>query len=141
MPQGVPMINGRVYSWADLVINILGVVVTGVTAISYKSKRDKENVYGAGAEPVGRGYGNKTYEGSITLHVDEIAAIEAASPSGSLDDIPPFTIVVSYQPETGPIKTEKLKFCEFMENSRAWKQNDTKGEVEIPLVIGSIQWK
>jgi hypothetical protein len=138
MPQGTPMINGRLYGWADLVIVIMGVVVSGVTAVSWKRKRVKENRYGAGAQPVGRGYGNIEYEASITLHVDEIAAIEAAIPSGHLDDALPFNIVISYQPETGPIKTETLKFAEFTENARDWKQGDTASEVELPLIIGKV---
>ncbi len=141
MPNGTPMINGRTYGWADLVVVVMGVIVTGITAVSWKRKRTKENIYGAGAEPVGRGYGNIEYEGSITLHVDEIAAIEAAIPSGHLDDALPFNVVISYQPETGPIKTETLKYVEFLENSRDWKQGDTKGEVELPLVIGKVLTK
>lgn len=141
MPQGTPMINGRLYGWADLVIVIMGVVVTGVTSISWKRKRVKENKYGAGGQPVGRGYGNIEYEASITLHVDEIAAIEAAIPSGHLDDALPFNVVLSYQPETGPIKTETLKFVEFTENARDWKQGDTASEVELPLIIGKVNLK
>lgn len=135
------LINGRAYSWADLKVNILGVLIYGIMAISYEEKNDKENVYGAGGKPVARGYGNTTFDGSITLSVEEVEALEKAAPSGSLAKIPPFSIVVAYVPDgSTKIKTEILKFVEFMGNKRAWKQNDMKGEIEIPLIIGDIDW-
>lgn len=135
------MINGRSYGWADISVNIMGIKLFGITAINYKDAREMENVYGAGHKPVARGYGNTTYEGSVTLHTEEIAALEAASPTGRLQDIPEFTVVVSYLPDTGVIKTEKLKHVRFMENSRDWKQGDTKSEIELPLIVGDIHWR
>jgi len=136
-----PLINGRAYSWSDLTINIMGVPVFGITAIDYEEKQEKTNNYGAGAKPVSRGYGNFTFEGNITLTVEEVESLEKSAPNGNINKIPPFTIVVAYLPE-GATKTkiEKLKFVEFTGNKRAWKQNDMTGDVEIPLIIGDIEW-
>lgn len=135
------LINGHSYSWADLTVNLFGAPVAGISAISYESKRDKTNVYGAGSLPVARGYGNRTFDGSITLSTEEVEAIEKASPNGNIADIPPFTIVVAYLPEnSNKKKVEKLLAVEFLGDKRAWKQNDQTGEVEIPLIIGNIVW-
>lgn len=135
------LINGRSYSWADLTVNIFGAPLAGISAISYEDKTEKTNIYGAGNKPVARGYGNTTYEGSITISVEEVEAIEKAAPQGNIAKIPPFTVVVAYVPEgSTKIKKEKLLAVEFTGNKRAWKQNDQTGEVEIPLIIGDIVW-
>jgi hypothetical protein len=54
-------------SWEDVRLNLFGNPIAGVTAISYSESQEKQNFWGAGNEPQERGYGNKTYEASITL--------------------------------------------------------------------------
>ena len=43
--NGVPLINGVEYGWADVVLAINGVPVSGITAISYGEKQDVANIY------------------------------------------------------------------------------------------------
>ena len=52
-----PLINGKSYEWADIVVNVLGVPIIGITNIEYEEKQGMENIYGAGRFPVSRGYG------------------------------------------------------------------------------------
>jgi hypothetical protein len=73
-----PMINGVTPSWANIVVNISGVPVLGITAINYEDKQNTENVYGAGQRPVARGYGRIECSGNITLLRDEIEALRDA---------------------------------------------------------------
>ena len=87
-----PLVNGTNYSWANVTLILFGVPVTGVTEISYSAKQKKENNYGAGVEPVSRGYGNKEYEGSISLYADVWKKIIAASPDRDPLQIAPFDI-------------------------------------------------
>ena len=91
-----PLINGVNYSWANVKLVLFGVPVVGITQIEYKRKQKKENNYGFGLEPVSRGYGNKEYEGKITLYRDEWNAIIAAAPNRDPLDIPWFDIQVSF---------------------------------------------
>ena len=51
--NGIPMVNGTLYSWADIVAVISGVPVTGITAIEYGDEQEVVNKYGAGRHPVG----------------------------------------------------------------------------------------
>jgi hypothetical protein len=141
MPQLPPLVNGRAYGWADITCSPGGIPATGITAIDYDQKRVKDNIYGAGDAPVARGYGKKTYSGKITLSMEEIERRRAVSPTGSLSDIPPFTIVVSYLPDGAPIVTHKLQYCEFVEDGVSAKEGDTSLPKEIELVIGAIAWK
>jgi len=58
--NGVPLINGEEYVWGDIKTSINGVPVTGIVAISYSDKQDKQNNYGAGRHPVSRSRGRIT---------------------------------------------------------------------------------
>lgn len=133
-----PLINGREYGWADIVVNIGGVPVTGITAIKFGEEMEKENVYGAGRNPVSRGYGRVKSTASITLLAGTVMALEAKAPKKQLYRIAPFPIVVSYQPESGPIVTKILKNCEFKKTEFDWKEGDMSKPVELELIISHI---
>jgi hypothetical protein len=134
------LINGIAYSWSDVNVNVLGVLVSGISAINYEDEQEIEDNYGAGRMPVSRGYGEIKTTGSITLHSEEIVALQKVVPGGRLQDIPPFDIPVTYLPASGVITTDILKNVQFKKNSRNPKQGDKKIEVEIPLAISHIQW-
>lgn len=133
-----PLINGREYGWADIVVNIGGVPVTGITAIKFGEEMEKENVYGAGRNPVSRGYGRVKSTASLTLLAGTVMALEAKAPKKQLYRIAPFPIVVSYQPEAGPIVTKILKNCEFKKTEFDWKEGDMSKPIELELIISHI---
>jgi hypothetical protein len=138
--QQIPLINGRRHSWGDVSVNVLGRTVTGITAISYKKKRNKTNNYGSGSEPDHRGRGNSEYEASITLYDYEVDAIVNTLAEGQdLTDIAPFSIPVVYDTGNGQIKTDVLQNVEFLEDARDLKQGDTKIERVCPLIIAGIK--
>jgi hypothetical protein len=133
-----PLINGINYSWANVSVVLFGTPVVGILAIDYKRKQKKENNYGAGNEPVSRGYGMKEYEGSIELYTDTWKAIIAASPNRDPMQIVPFDIPVVFG-GTGVLTTKDvLRAVEFLEDPLETKTGDTKITVKIPLIIGGI---
>lgn len=134
-----PLINGINYSWGNVTLVLFGVPVIGITKISYKRKQKKENNYGAGQDPVSRGYGNKEYEGSIELYLDEWKRIIAASPGRDPLDIAPFDIQVVYGGSKVSADKDVLRSCEFLEDDFSGSQGDQKLMVTIPLVIASIE--
>ena len=133
------MINGRLYGWGDIVINIGGVPVAGVRGIEYGEAQEKVNVYGAGRQPIGRGYGRVACEGSITLEGSTVIALQDRAPAGQLHRIAPFSITVIYQPETGPIVRDVLRNAEFTNNPTSWTEGDMTRDVQLTLIIGSIK--
>lgn len=136
-----PLINGVEPSWASLTVVIGGVVVTGITGIDYEDDQVIENVYGAGQQPVARGYGNIQCKGAITLLRSEVENIRTASATGRLQDIAPFDIVCSFVPiQGGQIITHKLRNCQFKKDSTTLKQGDTKNEQVMDLEISHIEW-
>ena len=138
--NGVPFVNGKSYDWADIVLVIAGVPVTGITGIEYKDDQDIVTKYGAGRYPVGFAKGRITSTGKITLYQEEVEAMQRQSLTGRLQDIAPFDILVSYLPDTGIVSIDKLRNCMFKNNGRGWKEGDTGQEVEIDLVMSHIQW-
>jgi hypothetical protein len=138
MPGSVPVINGVNYSWANISLILFGTPVIGITAIDYKRKQEKKNNYGAGQQPVSRGYGNYEYEGSIELYMDVWKQIISSSPNRDPLLIPMFDIPVVYG-GTGVLTTKDvLRGCEFTEEGLDTKSGDTRILIKIPLIIGSI---
>ncbi|SMC75365.1 hypothetical protein [Chryseobacterium sp. YR221] len=133
-----PLINGREYGWSDIVVNIGGVPVTGIRAVKYEEEQEKENIYGAGRNPVSRGYGRVKATASITLLSGTLFALKSKAPKGQLHRIAPFTVVVSYQPESGPVVTHLLKNAEFKKTAFDWKEGDMSKEIELELLISHI---
>lgn len=138
--NGIPMVNGMLYSWADIVFAINGVPVTGITAIEYGDSQDVVNKYGAGRHPVGRAKGRITPSAKITMYQEEVEAIQSQAPNGRIQDIAPFDITVTYLPDSGIIKTDKIRNVQFTANSRKWKEGDTGQEVELELIPSHIEW-
>lgn len=136
-----PLVNGTAYSWSQITVNILGVPVAGVSAINYNEEQEMQDNYGAGNRPTARGYGRITTEGSITLHMEEVEALQAAVSTGRLQDIPEFDVVVAYLPEGGNIVTHTLKNCRMKNNGREVSEGDMVINVEIPMQISHINWK
>ena len=58
--NGIPLVNGMLYSWADIVTSISGVPVTGIVGVEYGDDQEVVNKYGAGRHPVGRAKGRIT---------------------------------------------------------------------------------
>ena len=136
-----PLINGVNYSWSNVTLVLFGVPVIGIAKIEYSRKQKKDNNYGLGVDPISRGYGNKEYEGKISIYRDEWNKIIAAAPSRDPLDIDFFDIQVSFSGTRVAPSLDVLRACEFLEDPFTVAQGDTKIMVEIPLIIGAIEHK
>lgn len=135
------LINGTAYSWSSIQFVLFGVPVVGITSIDYKTKQAKTNNYGAGIEPVSRGYGRKEYEGSIEIYLDEWKKIIAAAPKKDPLAVGWFGIQVLYGNSIADATQDTLQGVEFLEDPFTAKEGDTKLLVKIPLIIGGIVHK
>ena len=138
--NGVPLVNGMLCAWADIVVLIGGVPVTGITGVEYDDQQEIVNKYGAGRHPVGRAKGRITPSGKLILYQEEVQALSAQSTTGRLQDLPPFDVIVQYLPDSGLLVTDKIRNCHISGNARKWKEGDTGQEVELPLVPSHIAW-
>ena len=138
--NGIPLVNGHLYSWADIVVTIGGVPLTGITAVEYGEEQEVVNLYGAGRYPVGRSKGRITPSAKLTLYQEEAEALQRQAPMGRLQDIAPFDVIVTYLPDSGIVATDKVRNCQFKANSRKWAEGDTGQKVELELVPSHIEW-
>ena len=133
-----PLINGTNYSNGNVSVILFGTPIVGIVAIDYNVKQKKDNNYGAGYQPVSRGYGMYEYTGSIEIYLDVWKSIIAQAPNRDPLQIPPFDIPITYG-GTGVLTTKDvLRAVEFLENPTDTKTGDTKITVKIPLIIGGI---
>jgi hypothetical protein len=131
---------GRVAGWNNVQVVLLGRQVEGITALAYNDSTEKENIYGAGNKPVGRGEGNYKAEASITLLKEEINALQMALGFGkNLADIEPFDIPVMYVYKNRIMK-DVIRNCEFTGNGVDVKQNDKSIATQMTLVVSHIDW-
>ena len=129
------MFDSRQYEFADTTLFLGNRDVTGLRAINYTEKQEKEALYGKGNKPLSIQKGNKSYEGSIGILQSELEALEVAG-GGSILDLE-LTAVVNYgNPSKGDmIKTDELIGVQFTEAPRGMKQGDKFMEIELPIVF------
>lgn len=143
------LINGVLYSWANITLILFGNVIRGVRSIKYNYKQEKKNVYGYGTEPIGRTYGNVEYTCEIQILRDEMQNIITAMKLAGfkkITDIPSFNIPVLYgiNPAGGlnPIpfaqSQDIVMAAEFMDFNFEGKQNDQELIMNVPLIVGGI---
>jgi hypothetical protein len=126
--------NTREYEWSDINVVVAGRNITGLRAISYTGKQEKEPLFAKGNRPHSIQRGNKSYEGSITLLQSEYEALTKAA-GGDVLDIS-FDVVACYgNPSKGDaITTDILTGCEFTEDKTDWKQGDKFQEKAMPFI-------
>ena len=133
------LINGQAYSYTDIVMLLAGVPLASVSEINYKIEQEKVNNIGLSSKPVSRGRGAKNPTGSIKVAMDETQVIRANAPNGSLLDIPPFDIQVTFlNPTTEKLATHILKNCEFTVDGHEMAAGDTEIAMTYDLIIGDI---
>lgn len=126
--------------WNNVTLTMLGRDIEGITEISYNDSEEKENVYGAGKMPIGRGSGNYKGECSITLLLEEVVALQQSlGPGKRLTDIAPFDIAVSYEYE-GYIYKDRIRNCEFQGRGVEVKQNDKTIAQKFDLIVSHVDW-
>ncbi|MBI9055520.1 MAG: hypothetical protein JEY96_16980 [Bacteroidales bacterium] len=138
----VPLINGAEPSWANLTVSIASLPENAITSIDYEDDQDMENIYAAGQTPVARGYGQIKPSAKVGLLRSAVEAIRVSSPTGRLQDIAPFDIVVQFVPlEGGTIITHKIRNCQFKKDSLSTKKGDMSIETDFDLLPSHIEWK
>ena len=134
-------VNGNLYDWESVEVQLPGGVAVGITNISYSDERPIEARYGKGNVP--RGYGRKNYKatGSMELDRDEAEALREAL-GGSVYNSKPFQIVVSYGNDDMPTVTDTLPAVKITKNdTSAGQDNDNAGALKHDLtILAPIKW-
>jgi hypothetical protein len=143
MAKNKPMINGIAYSWSQIEIQLSNIKQTlvGVKKIEYSDEQEIQMNFGAGNMPVSRGHGRVTAEATIELSMEDVEAIRAQIPSGRLNDLNEFDVIVSYlHPDKAKIVTHTIKHCVFNTNNSGSEEGGMEITSELPLNPAYIQW-
>lgn len=131
---------GKVAGWNSTTATMMGRDIEGITELKYDDNVEKENIYGAGKMPIGRGEGNYKATASITLIKEEVDALQISlGPGKRLTDIAPFDIAVSYD-YLSKIYKDRIRNCEFTGRSVEVKQNDKVIATTFDLIVSHIDW-
>lgn len=138
----VPLINGRAYDFAQIRVTMFGNIVPSISAVEYMEEQEKENNFGAGDRPVSRGAGAINSSGKLTISMNDVEAIRAATVDGSLLNIPAFDVTVTYlHPTASKVVSHILKNCEFINDGVTTAQGDKDVKRDFDIVISHIIWK
>jgi len=134
-------VNGVLYDWESVEVQLPGGTAVGITSISYSDERGVEPRYGKGNTP--RGYGRKNYKasGNMELDRDEFETLKKAL-GGSVYKGEPFQIVVSYGDEGLPTITDSLPAVKITkQDSGASQDDDNAGKVKCDFaILAPIKW-
>jgi hypothetical protein len=89
---------------------------------------------GRGYEPIGRAYGNITYEGSVEVYQEELQKWINAAPGKDLLSIPPANMKLIATGVGVPPLEKTLYALEFDTEALEASQGDTSLKVTIPFI-------
>lgn len=135
-----PLVNGIAYDYTQIAIRMFGEEVAGVTSISYTEEQTKENNFGTGNRPVSRGRGAINASASITVSMNDIEALRDIAEEGSLLNLAPFDIQVTYL-NNQKVVTHILKNCEFTSDGVEASQDDKDISRSFDLVVSHIKYR
>ncbi|WP_051294823.1 hypothetical protein [Maridesulfovibrio bastinii] len=134
-------INGNLYDWESVEVQLPHGVTVGLTDIGYTDERGIEARYGKGSIP--RAFGRKNYKatGSGTLDKDEFERLRVGL-GGSVYTKAPFVIVISYANQDQPVITDTLPDVLITKvDTSSQQEDDNAGTVKLDFIILSpIKW-
>jgi len=134
-------VNGNLYDWESIEVQLPSGVAVGITSISYSDERSVEPRYGKGSKP--RGYGRKNYKGSVSMELDrdEAETLRKAL-GGSVYSGEPFQVVVSYGNDDMSTVTDTLPKVKITKQDTSASQgDDNAGAIKYDLeLLAPIKW-
>lgn len=137
------VINNVAYSWSmiQLQTNLDGEsdknpIFVDATSIKWSTERKIESIYGLGGQPRKRGFGNVTYEASITLPYGTQMSLREKSTDGTLMGLGEFNLIVSWVNDIAAnvsSETVTLAGCILAEGGMDANQDDTSLTKEFNL--------
>lgn len=133
-------INNREYAWGDITVTLFGQPVAGLRGISYKTSKEKTELYAAGRNPRSIQHGKRKYDGTITITQSELQALNRSAQAKGHQDIldVDFNIVVCYMSDNGIITTDIIKLASLSELPQQMKEGDANMEVALPYIALNI---
>lgn len=135
------MYNSKEYTYCDIIVYLLGRPIVGLRGIEYKSKKNKEALFGAGRKARSIQHGKREYEGTITILQSELTALDRAAWEAGHEDCLDldFDIVVTYLSNSGIVTTDRILQASITEAPKGMKEGDMSMEVALPFICLDIE--
>jgi hypothetical protein len=131
--------NSRQYEWADVTLFLGGRDLTGIRALKYSEKMEREAIYAKGRNPHSIQSGNASYEGEISVLQSEYEALVLAG-GGSIMGLSLDAIVSYGNPlNLDVVITDKVIGIRFTEASKEFKQGDKFMEMKLPFIALDVR--
>jgi hypothetical protein len=129
------------YGWIDGTLVMKGKIVAGCQGIMYKTSQNSALIHGRGAEPIAFGKGKKEYNGSITLLMSEVIALDdAAGTDKDITSIPPFIVTWTLAKADGSgVDTWEMPVLHIQEVNIDWNTESMSLSVTLPLLVGRVR--
>lgn len=133
--------NSKEYTYCDITVFVLGRPIGGLRGIEYKSKKNKEALFGAGRKARSIQHGKREYEGTLTILQSEIIALDRAAKEAGYEDCLDldFDIVVTYLSANGIVTTDKMVQASITEAPHGMKEGDLNMETALPFICLDIK--
>lgn len=143
--MALALINGRAYDYTQIIINILGVPIAGVSKITYTEEQEVKGNMGTGTRPVSVGLGAIEASGSLEISMNDVEAIRDVATTdplyqGSLLTLPFFDIIIVFG-NVQKIVTHTLRNCKFKNDGVDTSQGDTDIKRTFDLFISDIKYR
>lgn len=132
------MFNSREYEWADITLILGGTDITGIRAIKYTEKGEKEAIYAKGRFPHSIQTGNFSYEGEITILQSDYEALVAAANGRSVLTLS-LDAQISFGNPPNAIITDRIIGIQFTEAGKDTKQGDKMLEIKLPFIALRVE--
>lgn len=131
--------NSREYEWPDVTLVLGGRDLTGIRAIKYTEKIEREAIYAKGRNPHSIQSGNVSYEGEISVLQSEYEALVFAG-NGSIMGLSLDAVIAYGNPlNLDMVITDKLLGIRFTEASKELKQGDKFMEMKLPFIALEVR--
>jgi hypothetical protein len=131
--------NSREYEWSDLTLVLGGRDLTGIRAIKYTEKIEREAIYAKGRNPHSIQSGNVSYEGEISILQSEYEALVFAG-NGSILGLSLDAVIAYGNPvNLDMVITDKVLGIRFTEASKELKQGDKFMEMKLPFIALEVK--
>lgn len=95
IPVPYPLVNGFMFSWASVVLQIAGREFRGITSVEYEATRERELQYGNSPDPIGKTLGKNKYKFDVEMYTQEFHRLLAILGDGYGDVV--FSGQVAYR--------------------------------------------
>ncbi|MGE4345938.1 MAG: hypothetical protein AB7D46_00845 [Flavobacteriaceae bacterium] len=131
--------NSREYEWADITLILGGRDFTGIRAVKYSRKIEREALHAKGRKAKSIQSGNISVEGEFVILMSDFNALEDASGGDIFAANLDAEVSFGNPSEGNALRTNRIVSIRFNEDSFEGKQGDKFTEITVPFLALDIQ--